>query len=896
MKFDRNSLRFKITFPIFIISAGLFLFVLLASNKLLDSVIKEYHSLFVARQSFEIKKIFERAIAELTTAQFTRYEVVVDVKKIDVLEDIKLYWLSNNFEGLIKTTEGIMYSSIKDIPGNILLSQIKDKDHFFFDYKGRRLHGFVVNFPAWDWQVITLAEPEISRFQRQIGLFIPLIFFGFTAIIGSVFFILHKKLSRPIDSIISNIRNSTEIVKTGITELDTVGSAINSAFERLNKKTAQCQILHNIAVSIHEYFSIDEILNLIIDKASQLINAELAAIALYDDKGKFKKLITKGTTIRTGDVLPEGKGLLEFIRLSITPVRIDNVSEHPAFSGLFPEGHPVIRNLLAYPIFSGEGRPVGALYFSNKPEGFTDDDESILKAISADAAIALNKAESLMQLQRFQQVIDSAFDVIVVTDADGYIEYVNPAFETVTEYSAKEAIGKKTNILKSGYHDEGFYKNLWDTITSGNVWKGEFINRKKNGEIYYTSSVIFPIYAEGDVHYASIQRDVTQEKKLYEQLLRAQKMEAIGTLAGGIAHDFNNLLAAILGYSELLLEEVKERDALYKPISVIHNAAVRGAELANKILTVTRKEKMEVKVVNMNEIIKSSLDLLRRSIPLNIEIITNLKENLPPIKADPAQMQQVIMNLAVNARDAMPGGGRLVIETDAVGKENGAPNGLPLDKGGFLKLSISDTGIGIDTETQRRIFDPFFTTKDPGKGTGLGLYIVHSIITNHGGYINLYSEPGKGTRFNIYLPITIDLTDGEEAQKIVDIRGDEMVLIIDDEVNIRSLCADMLEPLGYTVIAAEDGNKGIQTFREMRDKISVVILDMIMPKMGGSEVFQILKTIKPDVKVILCSGYSHNGFAGIDKLIKDGATGFIQKPFTRQTLGQAIRKAITGGK
>jgi CheY-like chemotaxis protein len=260
---------------------------------------------------------------------------------------------------------------------------------------------------------------------------------------------------------------------------------------------------------------------------------------------------------------------------------------------------------------------------------------------------------------------------------------------------------------------------------------------------------------------------------------------------------------------------------------------------------------------------------------------------------DPSQMQQVIMNLAVNARDAMPNGGRLIIETAVVGTENGAANGIPDSKGGgFIKLSVSDTGTGMDTETQRKIFDPFFTTKETGKGTGLGLYIVHSVISNHGGYVNLYSEPNKGTRFNIYLPIT-KTVDIEESDKADDIMGSETILVIDDEANVRELCKDMLEPLGYTVLLAGNGSDGINIFRAMKDKISLVIIDMIMPKMGGSEVFQALKTIKPDIKVVLCSGYSHEGFAGIDKLLKSGASGFVQKPFTRHSIAQAIKKALS---
>jgi PAS domain S-box-containing protein len=892
MKIDRNSLRFKITFPIFIVSAGLFLFVLLTSNKLLNSVIKEYHSFFVTRQSFEIKKIFERAITELSATQLIRHEFVVSAKKMDVLEEIKLYWSNNNFEGIIKTTDEVIYSSIKDIPKNTLISQIKDKDHFFFDYKNRHLHGFIVHFPAWEWQVITLAEPEISESQRQVRLLIPLIFFGFVAIIGSVFFILHRKLSRPIDSIISNIRNSNEINKTGITEIDMIGSSINDAFGKLNKKTAQCLTLHDIAISLYEQSSIDQTLHLIIDKTSQLINAELAAIALYDDNMKFKRLITRGTTIKTGNVLPEGKGLLEFMRLSLTPIRIDNVLEHPAFSGSFPEGHPIVKNLLAYPLFSSEGKPIGALYFGNKERGFSEEDEILLKALSADVSIAINKAESIRQLQRFQQIIDSAFDIVVITDANGYIVYANPAFEKVTGYLRKDAIGKKPNILKSGYHDEDFYKNLWNTITAGSAWQGEFANRKKSGEIYYESAVIFPIYFEEEFCYVAIKRDITKEKKLYEQLLRAQKMEAIGTLAGGIAHDFNNLLTAILGYSEIMMGITKEGDQFYKPVTIINNAAQKGAELAKKILMVTRKEKMELRPVNINEIINNSLELLHRTIPKNIEIVVNLKDNIPNIMADPSQMQQVVMNLAVNARDAMPDGGRLIIETSIVGAENGAANGILADKGGFMKLSISDTGIGMDKNTQRNIFDPFFTTKEPGKGTGLGLYIVHSVISNHSGYMNLYSEPDKGTRFNIYLPITKGAVP-EKSQQDMNIKGTGTILIIDDDADIRELCMDMLGTLGYTVLTAGSGSEGISIFRGMKDNISVVILDMIMPKMGGSEVFQAIKTIRPDVKIILCSGYSSTGFAGIDKLLKSGATGFVQKPFTLQTIAQAIKKTLS---
>lgn len=387
--------------------------------------------------------------------------------------------------------------------------------------------------------------------------------------------------------------------------------------------------------------------------------------------------------------------------------------------------------------------------------------------------------------------------------------------------------------------------------------------------------------------------NITEKKRMEERLIRAQKMEAVGTLAGGMAHDFNNLLTAILGYAEIILSMTQEGDPFHKPATIIHDAAKRGADFGKKILTISRKEKMETKSVDINDIVRNSLELLRRSIPKNIEIVTNLKEGIPHTKADPSQLQQVIINLAVNGRDAMPDGGRLLIETATVGIENGAPGNMHAGKSGFIKLSVSDTGAGIDRVTQRKIFDPFFTTKEIGKGTGLGLYIVHSIINNHGGYINLYSEALKGTQFNIYLPVTKE-TDIEEApQDTRDIRGSGMLLVIDDESDVRELCRDMLEPLGYTVLLAENGSAGINIFRQMQNKIAVVIMDMIMPKMGGTEVFRALKTIAPEVKVLLCSGYSQNGLAGIDELLKQGAIGSIQKPFTRREIATAIKKALS---
>ncbi len=372
--------------------------------------------------------------------------------------------------------------------------------------------------------------------------------------------------------------------------------------------------------------------------------------------------------------------------------------------------------------------------------------------------------------------------------------------------------------------------------------------------------------------------DVTERKRLEERLMRSQKLEAVGTLAAGLAHDFNNLMTAILGYSGILLKAVHEGDPFYKPVTVIHDAAKRGAELGKKILTATRKEKMHAQPVDLNELVSHTVDLLRGSLPPDIELATTLHVGLQRTQADPSQLQQVLINLAMNARDAMPEGGRLIVETGTAER-------------GFVRLSVADTGTGIDAAAQEKIFDPFYTTKDAGKGTGLGLYMVHSIVSNHGGYLNVYSEPGKGTRFHIYLPVAKGDLSGT-AEPTEPLGGTETLLIIDDEAAVRNLGRDLLEPLGYRVLTAAGGSEGVELYRERQQEIALVILDMVMPRMGGNETFAALRAVNRNVRVLLYSGYSDGNFAGIKQLLEQGAAGFVQKPFSARELGQAVRKAL----
>lgn len=487
--------------------------------------------------------------------------------------------------------------------------------------------------------------------------------------------------------------------------------------------------------------------------------------------------------------------------------------------------------------------------------------------------------------ERIKSIFERVEHAIFGLDSKGNIIEANTKFTKM--------FGTVKNICNLLTCEKKAQECLYNSISNKVVHAEERVMDKYGNEIIVLLSMYPEIDGNGKVEgYDGYIIDITEKKRLEERLIRSQKMEAVGTLVGGMAHEFNNLLTAILGYSEIMQSMTKEGDEYYKPVNIIYQAATRGADFGRKILTITRKEKIETKPVNINDVINNSIDLLQRTLPKDIEIILKLSCDIPIINADPSQIQQVIVNLAINARDAMQEGGKLFIETSTISDRDDVPGGVHDVRQGFIKVSVADTGTGIDMETQSKIFDPFFTTKDVGKGTGLGLYIVHSIVTNHGGYINLYSEPLRGTQFNIYLPVS-GVTEPEAVSDEEDLKGSGTLLVIDDESDVRELCKDLLTTLGYTILLADSGSAGINVYREKKDEISLVILDMIMPKMGGREVFQKLKMINPEVKILLCSGFGQNGFAGIEELLRKGAVQFVQKPFSRHAIGLALKKALS---
>jgi len=498
-------------------------------------------------------------------------------------------------------------------------------------------------------------------------------------------------------------------------------------------------------------------------------------------------------------------------------------------------------------------------------------------------------------LRQLALAIDHSSDTILITDTGGIIIYVNPAFEKITGYSIKEVQGKNPRILQSGKLDKSFYKELWKTITSGKTWSGRFVNKRKDGSRYIEDARISPVFSnKGEiVNYVAVKRDITEKLRLETELHQAQKMESIGTLAGGIAHDFNNILFPIVGYTEMLLEDAPENSPFRNSLDKIYNSSLRAKDLVNQILTFSRQETSELKLIKMQPIIREALKLMRSIIPTTINIKSDISSDSIIIKADPTQIHQIVMNLTTNAFHAMEKtGGEIKVNLKEIQIGVQQLPDVKMEPGGYACLIVSDTGVGMDKKLTDKIFDPFFTTKEMGKGTGMGLSVVHGIVAALGGAIQVYSKPSKGTEFHVYFPKEND--DAFEKQvthskeKIQG--GREHILIVDDEKEILDMERKMLERLGYQVTPFTNSNEALEIFRSNPAGFDLIITDMAMPHLSGDKLSVELIKLRPDIPVLLCTGFSEN--ISDEKAAAMGIKGFLMKPIIRKDLVQKIRDVL----
>jgi len=487
--------------------------------------------------------------------------------------------------------------------------------------------------------------------------------------------------------------------------------------------------------------------------------------------------------------------------------------------------------------------------------------------------------------RRLAAAVEQAAEVIMITDVEWAIEYVNPAFERITGYAAGEVLGKSPSILKSGKHGEAFYRHLGETLERGEVWSGHFVNRHKDGSLFEEDATISPVRdPTGRIaHFVAVKRDVTQEVVLEQQLRQVQRLEAIGRLAGGVAHDFNNLLQAMLSQTQVIHSFPDDAQRVASTVDELEQQIRRGAALSRQLLLFSRRETAKPERLDLNDVVGGATQLLRRLVRENIAFAVELADEPLPVVADRGQLDQVLMNLAVNAADAMAEGGRLVIRTGVA-------------EGGVVWLSVEDTGHGVPAGIRDRIFEPFFTTKGAEKGSGLGLAVVHGIVTQHGGTIRMSDRLGGGTVFRVELPrasageAAAEPSSRAEADDLPRGRG-ERVIVVEDETGAREGLVDLLTMLGYEVAAVGSAEEARRL--PLEPAFDVLLSDLLLPDVSGAELARGFLERWPRLKVILMSGYTED--EAVRRGVGAGTLRFLQKPFDMRTLAQEIRTSIAEG-
>ncbi len=683
---------------------------------------------------------------------------------------------------------------------------------------------------------------------------------------------------------------------------------------------AALEVLNRTGASLVAEHDLDKILQLVTDGGREItraafgaffynaVNAEGEVLSLYTLSGAPREAFAGFPSPRkTGIFGPtlEGRG----------PVRYDDVTLAPEFGKMgphhgMPKGHLPVRSYLAVSVISRTGAVLGALIYGHPQPGvFKERTEHLITNLASQAAVAIDNAklqtalqEELKQRrlhekesQKYTAIIRTSSDAIIIKDLNSTVTSWNKAAEAIFGYPAEEMIGKSiTLLIPSHLQDE-------EGIILGRIRNGETINhyetirQRKDGKLIQISLTVSPIMdSSGIIVGASkIARDITGIKNTEEQLRQSQKMEAIGRLAGGIAHDFNNLLTSINGFTDMALAEVGKEGEVADYLAEVRKSGERAAALTQQLLAYSRKQILSPKLTNLNEVVTDMNRMLRRIIGEDITIRTTLHPNLGTVRVDPTQIQQIIVNLAINARDAMPGGGTLSLETANVFMDaNFEAHHFEAPPGPFVMLSVRDTGTGMSPEVKARIFEPFFTTKAVGQGTGLGLSSVFGIVKQSGGGITFESELGTGTTFSVFFP----LVDSKDKKGDSGLRSGGSprpskgtILLAEDEGAVRKFLAATLRRDGYNVLEAPDGALALETGRHA-EKLNVLLTDVVMPGMNGGKLAEELKSIHPGLKVLFVSGYTQDIISiGV---LEDRDTAFIQKPFNREDILGKISQLI----
>jgi PAS domain S-box-containing protein len=682
------------------------------------------------------------------------------------------------------------------------------------------------------------------------------------------------------------------------------------ADELLHRQNEYLTTLHETTLGLISRLEVSSLLQTIVTRAGKLVGTEHCFVYLTNDRGTEMDMVFQSGIYNTliHHPIKPGQGIAGRVWSTGEPFNVDDYS---LWDGRLPDPERDILHAMAGVPLKADHAVIGVLglAFIDRSFAFNEEQMKLLSQFGELASLALDNArlydaaqKELIErtkveekLRKLSHAVEQSPVSIFITDLQGNIEYANQHITNLTGYSQEELLGQNPRILKSGLTSQEEYQTLWTTILSGQEWRGEFQNIKKNGELYWELALISPIrnISHEITHFIAIKEDISERKRMENQLRHSQKMEAVGQLAGGIAHDFNNILTAIIGYTTILQLKIPEDSSLKSATNQILASAERGASLTQGLLAFSRKEINNPGRIDLNGVVERVEKLLKRLIGEDIRLTILPSDHPLPILADSMQMEQVLMNLATNSRDAMPDGGEITITTELVKLDSHfiAAHGFG-NSGNFALLTISDTGEGMEAEMVKHIFEPFYTTKETGKGTGLGLSIVYGIIKKHNGYIICHSLPGIGTIFHVYLPLTDQAEQPAQppSTETPFHSGSETILLAEDDEPTRSLTKELLEEFGYRVIEVPDGIQALEKFRESRDSIHLVILDALMPRMKGMDVYREIRSISPEERIIICSGYTVDVIE--EQAVLDSNLHFIAKPFMPKELLMKIREVL----
>jgi two-component system cell cycle sensor histidine kinase/response regulator CckA len=690
-------------------------------------------------------------------------------------------------------------------------------------------------------------------------------------------------------------------------------TAQHSAKEELKLRDSGLSLHHKATQMFNSSLKLDQVFVTVLEEVRRLMDVMGCSIWLIEEG--TEELVCKQAAGTYGETLvgwrlASGEGLAGWVarhgKSLIAPETSDDERHYKEVDLLIGRD---MRSILSVPL-RVKGNVIGVLQVvDSQTERFNKKHLALIEPLAGSAAIAIENArlyekaqqEILIRQQaeealresenKYRTVLEANPDSVIVYDKTGKVTYLNPTFTNVFGWTLEECLGKKMDMFIPEKDRSETHEMIKKLLAGENLLAIQTHQNTKSGDVIPVS-ISSAIFYDSEYQSAGSVvnlRDIREQKKLETQIHQAQKMEAIGTLAGGIAHDYNNLLMAILGNTSLMAFDLRSDHPHYERLKNIEKYVQSGADLTKQLLGLAKGGKYEVKPIDINDVMRKSSEMFNRT-KKEIRIHSNYQKDLWRVEADTSQIEQVLLNLYVNASQAMPEGGELYLQTENVTLDDSYTRYLSLKGGNYVKISVTDTGTGMDDNIKKRIFDPFFTTKDIGRGTGLGLASAYGIVKNHRGIINVYSEIDKGSAFNIFLPASTKEVKQDMLMNQKSLKGTGTILIVDDEDMIIDVCSQILASLGYMPLLARSGKEAIDVYQRNRDRIVMVILDMIMPGMGGGETYDRLKKIDSEIRVLLSSGYSLDGQAS--EIIDRGCNGFIQKPFNVIQLSRKIKEVL----